>query len=280
MITGSQDFTLKMWNVKEAKNAKEKGSFVGHLSSVNDVVFTNGVVGSACLDGTVKIWTHRGVEITTLHCHNQRVNSCDIHMASNPETQTRQTKVGLTDTRWCIFEFMSYLSGQVKQDTESQGWRHDWADDDDEENDPARKKRTIKLEDIKVATASDDGSIKLWQPFIANEICSISGHGDRIVSLATTPNNQFITSSMDTNVKVWEPELDQEKPYESFLCYNAPISSFSFSPSGDKIVITSRETSVSLWDVSWREGGSKFSPKTVSKLTYLNNCVITFINKE
>ena len=72
---------------------KEKGSFVGHTSSINDVVFTNGVVGSACLDGTIKIWTHRGVEITTLYCHKQRVNSCDIHMVSNADTISRQSKV-------------------------------------------------------------------------------------------------------------------------------------------------------------------------------------------
>ena len=144
----------------------------------------------------------------------------------------------------------------MKEESDSQGWRYNWADDDDEENDPTAAKKNFKLEDIQVATASDDGTIKLWQPFIANEICSITGHGDRIVSLATTPNNHFVTSSLDTFVKLWQPELDQEKPYQSFYCHNAPISSFSISPSADRLVMTSRETSVSLWNVTWRDGAS------------------------
>lgn len=164
----------------------------------------------------------------------------------------------------------------MKQDTESQGWNFNWADDDDEENDPTRKKKSIKLEDIKVATASDDGSIKLWQPFTANEICSITGHGDRIVSLATTPNNHFITSSMDTSVKLWQPELDQERPYETFQCHNAPITSLSISPKGDRVIMTSRETAVSLWEVSWGVGASKqpLSSQNVSCICTENRAVI------
>lgn len=85
MITGSQDFSLKMWNMKDVT---EKGSFVGHTTSINHVVYNAGVIASASLDGTVKIWTHKGVEITTLNCHKQRVNSCDVYIAQTAK-QTR-----------------------------------------------------------------------------------------------------------------------------------------------------------------------------------------------
>lgn len=38
----------------------------------------NGCVVSTCSDGSVKTWSHRGVEITTLYGHTQRANGCDI----------------------------------------------------------------------------------------------------------------------------------------------------------------------------------------------------------
>lgn len=41
-------------------------------------VFQYGCVVSTCADGSVKMWSHKGVEITTLYGHTQRANGCDI----------------------------------------------------------------------------------------------------------------------------------------------------------------------------------------------------------
>jgi len=37
-----------------------------------------GCIVSSCVDGSVKVWSHRGIEITTLHGHSQRVNGCHL----------------------------------------------------------------------------------------------------------------------------------------------------------------------------------------------------------
>ena len=39
-----------------------------------------GCIVSACYDGTVKVWSHKGTEITTLHGHGKGVNACDIYV--------------------------------------------------------------------------------------------------------------------------------------------------------------------------------------------------------
>lgn len=38
----------------------------------------HGCVVSGCSDGSVKVWSHKGTEITTLQGHTQRVNGCHV----------------------------------------------------------------------------------------------------------------------------------------------------------------------------------------------------------
>ena len=45
------------------------------------LVFQNGCIASCSFDGEVKIWSHKGVEITTIRAHQQRVNDCDLHIS-------------------------------------------------------------------------------------------------------------------------------------------------------------------------------------------------------
>ena len=40
--------------------------------------FQYGCIVSSSADGAVKVWSHRGVEITTLQGHSQKVNGCDL----------------------------------------------------------------------------------------------------------------------------------------------------------------------------------------------------------
>ena len=42
---------------------------------------------STCTDGSTKVWSHKGEEITTLYGHSQRVNGCDmsVKLSGQPE---------------------------------------------------------------------------------------------------------------------------------------------------------------------------------------------------
>ena len=61
------------------------------LCSINFVtvwfLLQYGCVVSTCADGSVKMWSHRGVEITTLYGHTQRANGCDISVKLVDEKQ-------------------------------------------------------------------------------------------------------------------------------------------------------------------------------------------------
>ena len=164
LLTGSSDFTLKTWDLS---SGAEKTTFKGHTSAINDVDMLQGCVVSAAFDGSVKVWTHKAVEITTLFCHKQRVNTCHIHIPDKAQSK---------------------VAGSA------------WADLD-EDGDSNSK---IKLGEIFVMTGSDDGTVRVWKPFLPNEVATLTGHSDRVLSVATTLNNQVLSSSLDCSLRTWK----------------------------------------------------------------------------
>ena len=165
LVTGSSDFTLKVWDMK---TGTEKTTMEGHTSAINSVSFSQGCVVSAAFDGSVKVWSHKGVEITTLFCHQRRVNATLLHIPS-------RAKANQITTFWADVE------DEVPSDS--------------------------KLNEIIVLTGSDDGTVGVWKPFVPNEITSLIGHSDRVLSVATTFNNQFLSSSLDGSIRLWNPPL-------------------------------------------------------------------------
>lgn len=92
-----------------------------------------GCVSSASADGTLKIWTHNGIEITSFKPHEQRINCSDI-----------------------------WAPVQLDQDTDL------WSSFDPAAKTVQQKVRAMKpqsLNDIIVYTASDDGNVVGYRPF-------------------------------------------------------------------------------------------------------------------
>ena len=101
-MTASNDQSLKVWDIKDQR---EKVALSGHISAVTHVdyqvchinewfnyftrlcwiqsrkllyiyYFQYGCIISGSVDGEVKIWSHKGTEITTLRGHNAAVQGC------------------------------------------------------------------------------------------------------------------------------------------------------------------------------------------------------------
>ena len=88
---------------------------------------------SAGTDGTVKVWTHKGVEITTFAPHNKRINCCDIWTPSLDNE--------LFESHWA--DAVSEKSIQQK----------------------VRAAKRSSMNDVLVYTASDDGTVASYRPF-------------------------------------------------------------------------------------------------------------------
>ena len=178
LVTGSNDFTLKIWDIK---NGSEKSVLKGHTSGINSVAFSMGCIISGAVDGSVKVWTHKGIEITTLYCHTRRINACLLNIPGKMDKSVQDS----------------------------------WADVVEEEEEEEKTgggtgKLKLNFEEVSVLTASDDGTVGVWKPFLPNHLATLKGHSDRVMSLASTFNNHLISGSLDSSVRLWNPQLPTE----------------------------------------------------------------------
>ena len=249
LMTGSNDLTLKLWDLKSGTT---KTTFKGHTSSINSVAFSQGCVVSAALDGSVKVWTRKGIEITTLYCHKQRVNSCFV-----------------------------IIPGK-----NNEGASSNWADIVSEEEE-GLKSTNVKLDEISIVTASDDGTIGVWKPFLPNQLTSLVGHSDRVLSVATTLNNAVVSSSLDGLVQLWTPDLNISLK-DTLRGHTGPITSTSCMAVSHDLtycVTGGRDGHAILWSVKTDDGGTphlekmyqvKDSEKAVSSVCLVNAAAQTF----
>lgn len=176
-ITGSNDFNLKTWNTNDWS---QKATLKGHTSAISSVRYCEGFIVSGSVDGSAKVWTKKGIEVTTLYSHQERINAVimDTPTATGTQDQT------------------------------------DWADimdDDDDDNagdgDTTANKMYKQLDESLVISTSDDGSVAVWKPFIPQEITTLKGHSDRVLAVSSSFRNEVVSSSLDGSIRVWKPDL-------------------------------------------------------------------------
>ena len=57
-----------------------------------------------------------------------------------------------------------------------------------------------------VVSASDDGTLKLWDPASGEELRTLAGHSGRVRGCAVSPDGAFVVSaSYDRTLKLWDP---------------------------------------------------------------------------
>jgi platelet-activating factor acetylhydrolase IB subunit alpha len=99
-------------------------------------------------------------------------------------------------------------------------------------------------------SASEDGSIRLWDYESGVFERTLKGHTATVNYIAIEPNTGQVlaSASADLTVKLWS--------FETFDCirtlngHDHNVSCVEFLPAGDSLVTSSRDCSVKLWEVS------------------------------
>ncbi|XP_047676292.1 telomerase protein component 1 isoform X2 [Tachysurus fulvidraco] len=65
-----------------------------------------------------------------------------------------------------------------------------------------------KPEDLLIATASDDGSVKLWKPLQVDHRSTLVGHSGSVSALASSSGPNFLTVSEDHSLRIWSINTD------------------------------------------------------------------------
>jgi WD40 repeat protein len=91
----------------------------------------------------------------------------------------------------------------------------------------------------RLATASRDGSAKVWDAVSGKELFTLLGHDGTVFSVAFSPDGKTIaTASADKTTKLWDALTGKE-----LLTLHAPdgLTNVAFSPDGLQLAVASRD---------------------------------------
>jgi sterol desaturase/sphingolipid hydroxylase (fatty acid hydroxylase superfamily) len=120
-----------------------------------------------------------------------------------------------------------------------------WAESDEREI----TKVAISADGQRIASASKDGTVKVWDGARGRDLSILTGHEGPVSALALSEDGQVLVSgSYDRTLKVWQVETGQEKL--TLRGHTGVILAAAISADGQSIVSGSADGSVKLWDTA------------------------------
>jgi WD40 repeat protein len=108
----------------------------------------------------------------------------------------------------------------------------------------------------RLASASLDQTVKIWNPIDGAELRTLRGHRDRVMSVGFAPDGKRLASgSADSTVRVWETESGEE--LATLRGHSGYVWSVAFSPDGKKIASAGGhhgKGEVKVWDLTRLDG--------------------------
>lgn len=100
----------------------------------------------------------------------------------------------------------------------------------------------------KLASASEDGTTRVWDGETGALLQTLEGHRDRVVSVQFSPDDSKLASaSWDGSVRVWNAKTGSA--LHTLGDHREGVNSVQFSTAGDKLASASQDGTVRVWDV-------------------------------
>lgn len=274
MATGSDDETIKIWDVK---SGAELHTLEGHIATVSAVAFSpdSRFVASASLDCTIRIWDlqkpgaaksllgHPGTVRCLDWSPDGRLLISGDHLRNGTPTvivwdiaQGRALQKW-TDHRNRIHETLFMNDGRrcvtVSEDTTATVRDVQTGTIELTLQDTQQLHSAVLLNRGRwLAAGTKYGIIRIWELTSGKLVKELRGHAVSVRSLAISPDGKVLASgSEDNTVRLWDPL--------SGACllvlrgHQAPVNGVAFSPNGEILASGAHDGTVKLWHAPRRK---------------------------
>lgn len=204
IITGSQDKTIKRWDISSAKKAaRATYTRKAHDKDINalDISPTSTLFASASQDRTVKIWsTEEGETQGVLRGHRRGVWTVRFAPKDTPAIGSSGSRglilTGSGDKTVKIWSLADYACLLTLEGHTNSVLKAVWLHPDRTDS---RDKRGAQ-----VASAGGDGLVKIWDATSGEVAATLDNHSDRVWALAVHPrSNTLVSGGGDGVITFW-----------------------------------------------------------------------------
>ncbi|HBE18902.1 MAG TPA: hypothetical protein DEG17_20525 [Cyanobacteria bacterium UBA11149] len=240
IATASEDGTARLWN----QEGNLEVELIGHQGKVRSISFSpNGeYIATASEDSTAILWDLSGNSITQFIGHQAWVGSVSfspngqyIATASEDGTAILWDLSGLAIPKTARFANCFAAAQAIAKFVGHHG-------------------RVLSVSfspnSEYIATASEDGTAKLWN-LSGNLIAEFIGHRGWVLSVSFSPNGEYIaTAAADSTARLWDLS---GKQVAQFLGHQGWVWHVTFSADGEYLATAAADSKARLWNLSGKQ---------------------------
>lgn len=223
-LSGSEDETLRLWNLQTGRNIRVMEGNAGIVYSVAISPNGNHALSSSA-DDKLRLWDLKsGTNTRVIRGHQEGI----VCVAISPDG--KRALSGSMDGTLRLWELQSGKSIRVLEGPGSV------------------TSVAISPDGNWALSGSLDMTARLWNLQSGKEIRVMEGHSDAIVSVAICPDGErALTGSFDNTIRLWD--LRSGKGVRVMEGHAAPVWSVAISSDGKRAISGSSDYTMRLWDL-------------------------------